>query len=153
MEQDVKRLRSEKKRTQQVQLLSKWAYSFKLLGVILGCNWTFHQHFLELRGRLIKRLQALRKASSTIWGLECRILAVTTHALLESIICYGLATTGGQAGDTELWEIVTLPLNRAARRVVRPNITTRAETMLMMADVWSTVNHYIVKSENVLERT
>ena len=80
---------------------------------------------MELRGRLLKRLQALRKVSNTTWGLGNHILAVTTHALLESIICYGMASTGARAGIEELRSLDTLFINRAARRVVGTNIVGR----------------------------
>ena len=104
MQQDVERLQCEQQETKQVQLPFRWTYSFKLLGVILACRWTFHQHLMELRGRLVRRLQALKKLSGAVWGLESRILAVTAHASIESIVQYGLATTGTHAGVQELRE-------------------------------------------------
>ena len=145
MQRDVERLQSEQQTVQQVQLPLKWVFSFKLLGVIIDCGWTFRQHFVELRGRLVRRLQALRKVSGAVWGLENRILAVTAHALIESIIGYGMATTGAHATPQELREIDTRFLNKAARRVVGTNITIRTETMMFLADMANAMNHYILK--------
>ena len=54
MEQDVERMQSEKKQTKNVELPFGWTYSFRLLGAILDCNWTFHQHFVELMGKAVK---------------------------------------------------------------------------------------------------
>ena len=107
MHQDVERIQSEQSGAQQVQLPFCWTYSFQLLGVVLDCRWSFHQHFLEQRGRLTRRLQALRKVSGSAWGLESRILATTAHALVESIVQYGLATTGAHASVQDLRRIDT----------------------------------------------
>ena len=135
MSQDLERIQRAPTGTTQVQLPIRWVYSFKLLGVTLERNWTFHQHLLEIRRKLTKRLQALRKASSTTCSLKCRILAVATHALLGGIECYGLATTGTHAGTMEMRRTDTLYLNRAARRVAGANVTMRVEIKIFIEDV------------------
>ena len=80
-------------------------------------------------------------------------LATTTHALIESIIGYGLATTGSHTRAEELRAIDTRFLHRAARRVAGTNITMRKETLMIMADLTSVVNQYVLKIANVLDRT
>ena len=87
----------EQTSTQEICLPFPWSYSFRLLGVVVDCGWRFHQHFVELQSKLARRPQAMRKVSGTVWGLESRILAVTAHALLGSVVGYGLATTGSRA--------------------------------------------------------
>ena len=134
---------------EQVKRRLKWVYSFKLPGVILACNWSFHKHSLEMRRKLAKRLQALWKVSSTARGRKCRISSVTAHAPLKGIVCYGLSTTGPHVGIVELRRIDALFLNQAARRAVGTNITMGMETMLFMADISSAINHYIVTKANV----
>ena len=67
MQRDVERLESEQLAARQVQLFFRWVFSFKLLGFIIDCGWTFRQHFVELRGRLVRRLQALGKVSGAVW--------------------------------------------------------------------------------------
>ena len=145
MSQDLERLQSDQLGVEQVHLSFDWACSFKLLGVILGCNWSFRQHILEMRRKLTKRLQALREVSSTVWALERRILAVKAHALMGSIVCCGLATTRTHVGAIALRRVATLFLNRAARRAAGTDIAMRVETVLFMADIGSALNHYIVK--------
>ena len=152
MERDIERLQSKQQGVQQATHPFKWVYSFKLLRVILDCGWIFHQHFQELRGKLVERLQAMRKVSGAAWGLECRILAITTHALIESVVGYGLATTGAHVNEQELRNLDTLFLNKAARRAVGTHIKMRIETMHFLADTASAMNHYIVKTANVTGR-
>ena len=60
-----------------------------------------------------------RKVSNTSWGLETRILAMTTHALMESVAHYGLATFGGHiTKKKDVMVLGTMLLKRAARRVI-----------------------------------
>ena len=79
-----------------------WAYSFKLLGVTVKSNWPFSEHFQDLRRTVAKRPNILPKVSNAAWGLERRILAVTTDALLESLLCCGLATVGKRGAAQKL---------------------------------------------------
>ena len=153
MQQDVEKLLSEQTAAQELRLPFPWVHSFRLLGVVVDCGWTFHQHFMEIRTKLAKRLQAMRKVSGTVWGLESRILAVTVHALLESVVGYGLATAGSRANALELRALDTRYLNRAARRVVGTNITMRTETLMFLADLSTAQNQCILKQANVLDRT
>ena len=47
-----------------------------------------------------------RKVSNASCGLETRILAITTHALIESAVNCGLATFGGRVtekGKEDRW--------------------------------------------------
>ena len=78
-----------------------WTYSFKLLGVVLDCHWNFRAHFEEVRKKAAKRIHIIQRVSGTVWGMESRILAVSTHALVESVVNYGFATTGGRGGATD----------------------------------------------------
>ena len=88
-----------------------------------------------------------------MWRLESRILTVTAHALIESIVGYGLATTGSHAGIGELREIDARYLDRVARRVVGTNMTMRTETLMILADTAGMINHFVLKCANVLDRT
>ena len=60
----------------------------------MDCHGEFQEHVKELRIKAIKRPTIISKVASTIWGMESRTLAVTAHALLESIVNYGLPVEG-----------------------------------------------------------
>ena len=99
-----------------------------------------------------KRLQIVKRVSGTVWGMEARILAISTHALIESVVNYGLATTGSHVGQQILDKIDTGILNNAARKVIGTNIAARREVLYSMADVRTSHNHYVVKTANMLDR-
>ena len=78
------------------ELPLRWVYSSKLLGIILDGNWNFGGQLSKMRSKIATILQVLAKVGNTMWELESRILSIMTHALIESIVCYGLATTGSR---------------------------------------------------------
>lgn len=82
MSQDLGILEASREGMAEGELPFPWAHSFRLLGVILDCSWHFSEHFRELRKKAAKRLQIVRRARGTVWGMESRIIAVTTHALI-----------------------------------------------------------------------
>ena len=86
-------------------------------------------------------------------GLETRILAITTHALIESVANYGLATFGSHITKKDENELDAILLNRAARRVIGTGITVRREILHMLADTRTATNRYILKTANILDRT
>ena len=102
--------------------------------------------------KVAKRLNVLSKVGSSARGFESRILAVTVHSLIESIINYGLAATGTHVDAYEMRRIDTQILNRAARKVVGTNITMRIESLMMLADLNGVMDHYIVKNACLMDR-
>ena len=86
MSQDLDRIQRKRWGASEEQLPLRWCYSSQLPGVILDCNRSFRQHFLEMRQKLARRQQILMKVSNAAWGLECRGFAVTTGALLKSVL-------------------------------------------------------------------
>ena len=76
-----------------------WVRSFKLLGVVLGSKWKFEQHLEEAKAKAMERLAALTEVGNAVWGMESRILSATAHSLVESVVSYGLATTGKGWGN------------------------------------------------------
>ena len=89
---------------------------------------------------------------NAVWALERRVLTAAAHALLESVTCYGLATAGQHATSQGLWEIDTNILRRAARRIVGANITMRVADMVVLADVRTAQNRFVLKSANITDR-
>ena len=77
--------------------------------------------------RTKRRLGILREVSNATWGLETRILAITTHSLIESVKKYGLGTFGALITETDERALDTELLNEAARRVIGTGITVRRE--------------------------
>ena len=70
-------------------------YGFELLGVALHCEWNFGQHLVEARAEALRRFGVMAKVGNAVWGMESRILSITAHSLVDSVISYGLATAGG----------------------------------------------------------
>ena len=98
------------------------------------------------------RLQTPTEASNTARGRECRVLAVSTHALLGSMLRYGLATFGTHTNTQELRRIDATVRNGAARRIIGTNIPAKVKSVTTLAHVWGTRNHYVSKSANILDR-
>ena len=128
-------------------------YCFRLLGVVLDCHWTFEEHIKELKATAKRRLVILNRVGNTNWGLESRIMAITTHSLIESVTNYGLASFGRHLWDQDRSSVDTTILNKAARKVVGAGPTIRTEILYALADMRSMTNHYILKVANILDRT
>ena len=62
----------------------------RLLGLQLDEHWSFRSHIEDVRQKMRGRMTILRRLSSLNWGLETRVLAITAHAVMESLIGYGL---------------------------------------------------------------
>ena len=105
-----------------------------------------------MRKKAAERIHIIRRASGTVWGMESRILAVSTHALVESVANSGLATTGGRGGKMALRKTDTAIMNVVAREVVGANMSARKEILYALADVKTAYNHYIFKGANMLDR-
>ena len=80
------------------------------------------------------------------------MLAETTRALLESLLCYELATVGEHGAAQELNKINSGILNRAARMVVGTNKSMGIETMMMLAEIRNSHNHFILINANIFDR-
>ena len=137
---------------EKADLPFQWSYCYRLLGVILDCHWAFEEHLKVLKTKAERRQAILRRVSNTRWGLETRILSITTHSLVESVVSYGLATYGAHILEQDARAVDTRVLNRAARRVVGTGPTIRREIMHVIADTRSFHNHHILKGANILDR-
>ena len=81
-----------------------------------------------------------------------RILSISAHSLMESVVSYGLATTGEGWEENGAAQLDRAALNKAARKVVGANITIRIETLMILADMRNTANHVILKTASILDR-
>ena len=102
--------------------------------------------------KLRKRKGVLAKVNNSRWGLENRVLAITVHSLIESILRYGLTVTGSAATMSDLDGINQSILNPEARRVTGVSISVRREALYTLADMKSVHNHYILKAANAMDR-
>ena len=92
MSQDLIHLESKEGEERDMGLPFPWTHSFKLLGVTLDCHWHFREHFHEVQKKAAGRLQIVRRAGGAISGMERRVVAISSHALVETIVDYGRAT-------------------------------------------------------------
>ena len=105
---EPKALAATENQAEQIrQLPNQENGSFKLLGLTLDNQWASHGHQESLLKKLRKRMAVLRKASNATWGLGNRVLTMTAHDLVESVIGYGLTLTGSSttAEDIEQYSI------------------------------------------------
>ena len=118
---------------------------------MLGYQWSFREHVECLKAKAAKRMGILNKVGSTTWGLESRILAITTHSLVESVASYGLAAYGSHISQLASRKIDTGLLTRAARRTVGTGPAARREILRALAYTKPFSNHYVRKSANVFD--
>ena len=121
--------------------------------MVLDFTWIFEEHVRDLKTKTIRRLAILNKVSNTSWGLEARILGITTHALIESVVNYGLATVGAQIAGRREKAIDTELLNRAARRAIGTGVTVWRVALHIMADTRTATNRHILRAANILDLT
>ena len=100
--------------------------SFKLLGLVLDQVWSFGGHMNDTQRKMKLRTAILQKVSNSVWGLENRILTITVHALLESIINYGLTVIGSAASTEDFESVEKTVLNPVARKVAGGGILCKA---------------------------
>ena len=105
-----------------------------------------------MKTKAIRRYNIIRRVANAKWGLESRILAVTTHSLVESVINYGLAIIGPHLTTQECQEIDKATMNTSARKITGTGYTTRRETLHIMADTRTMTNHFVLKTANMLDR-
>ena len=86
----------------------------------------------------------LRKVSNATWGLENRVLTITVHALVESVLGYGLSLTGSSTAQEDLVGVDATILNPMARRVTGVGYPARREILYSLADMRPTQNHYLL---------
>ena len=79
-------------------------------------------------------------------------MTITVHALIESILGYGLTLTGSAATMNDLDSIDRCILNPVARRVAGVGMSVRREVLYSLADPRSVQNHYVLKAANVIDR-
>ena len=96
MRQALERIRNKQKGLEEKaeERPFNWVRSFKLLGVVLESEWEFEQHLEEAKVHAMKRWAVQNKVGNAVWGMGSRILSVTAHSLVGSVVSYGLATTG-----------------------------------------------------------
>ena len=92
---------------------------------------------METRDRVARRLQVLAKVGSTMCSLACIILSAPTHALVERVLCYGLATTGKRTNMQQISKIDTTLLRKAAKKIVGTTITMGTEIPMALANIRS----------------
>ena len=97
-------------------------------------------------------MAVLHKVSSPAWGLGNRILTITAHALVESMVNYGLTLTGSPTTAGDLERMDTAIRNPAARRVAGVGYSLRREVLYALADPRSAQNHYLLKVATVMDR-
>ena len=84
-------------------------------------------------------------------GLESRILPAATHALLESVINYGLAFTGSHVSTCELKKLATLLFHEAARKIVGTGITIRRVISFALTGIRTAFQHCVLRDANMLD--
>ena len=85
--------------------------------------------------------------------MESRILAISTHALIESVVNYGLAVSGRHVCQRIMDEVDTGVLNVAARKILVANASASGEVLYALSVARNTFNYYISKTANVPDRT
>ena len=143
---------SEKGDEQAEELPFTWVYSFKLLGVVLDCEWNFGQHLAEAKAAAVRRFGVLTEAGNALRGMETRTLSITGHSLVDSVIIYGLAAAGRGWEENGAGQLDRAVLNETARKVAGTNITIWLETLMILSDMRNATNHYILKTANVPDR-
>ena len=106
----------------------------------------------DIQMKLRVRRAILRKVGGTSWGLENRILTTTAHALVESVINYGLTIAGSSASEEDMRSLDTRVMNPVARHITGVSPTIRREILYTLADLRSTQNRYLLKVANIIDR-
>ena len=119
---------------------------------MLDYEWSSNQHLTEAKAKATRRFSVLTKVGNAAWGMERRILSITAHSLVESVISYGLATAGTRWEERGAGQIDRAVINKTARKVIGTNMTIRIETLMMLADMRNAMNHYLLKTANILDR-
>ena len=135
-----------------LELPYAWKYSFKLLGIILDCHWISEEHSREMRLKASKRLSVLRRVANSMWGFGSGILSVTSHALIGSVVNYGLAVYGAHCSQQQADKVESALLHKAARKITGTSATVRREMAHVLADTKSFSDHNLRKSANVVDR-
>ena len=110
---------------------------FRLLGLQLDEHWSSRSHIEEVKKKTGVRLTILRRLSGLNRGPETRILAITEHALMESVIGYGLTNTGSALSRKDFRQWDTRVLNPVARHITGVSPATRREVTSTLADIKS----------------
>ena len=105
----------------------------------------FDEHIRGLHSKATKKLSALNRVASSVWGFESRILSITVHALVESVVNYGLPVYGAHYGSHRAEEKDRSILNKAARKVAGTGISLRRGMVNKLADAKSFYNHSVLK--------
>ena len=84
----------------------------------------------------------LRKVRNTRWGFDCKIIAIIAHALLESLIDYGLAIS----------QIGAIEMNPAERTAAGVDFTRRRAILHLLADLRAARNRNFSKPDKLLDR-
>ena len=95
---------------------------------------------LQTKKEAARLLTILNRVGNSIWGLESRILAITTHSLPESLAGCGLAVTGTHITKGEIDMIDASTLKKAERRLDGTGATARREVLHALVDTNSMEN-------------
>ena len=107
---------------------------------------------METRDRVARRLHVLAKVGSAVWGLARITLSAPTHALLESVPRYGLATTGKRTNMQQISKIDTTLSHKTLKKIAGTTITMRTEIPMALANIRSLYARYVPKPANILDR-
>ena len=111
--------------------------SFRLLCLQLDEHWSIGGHIAEVQKKMRARMSILRRLSGLNWGLETRILTITAHALMESVIGCGLTMTGSALRGKDFRRLDARVLNPVARNITGVSPTTGKEVTFALADIQS----------------
>ena len=93
-----------------------------------------------------------RRVSNSMWGMGNSSIAITAHALIESLFNYGLTAPGSAFTVDDLGSIDKKFLDPVAGRVTAAGYSARREIIYPLADIGSARNHCLRKVANVLDR-
>ena len=85
-------------------------------------------------------------------GLGNRIRTTAAHALIGSLLNYGLAVTRSAATEDDLQQKNARVLNPAASRIAGVGPTIRRAALYTLADARTMQNHYLLKVANTMDR-
>ena len=89
----------------------------QLVGLRLDGLWAFHDYMREVQNKARIRTGVISKVGNSRWGLETKVLTITVHVLIESLLNNGLTVAGSAAVVKGFDGANPNVLNPAARRM------------------------------------
>ena len=94
----------------------------------------------------------LKEVSGRTWGAETNILRETHKVFIESVISYGLVTTGSGAYETETRKLDTCALNPPAKAITGASFSARQAVLHATAGTLAAHNLYIQNCARAMDR-